>query len=80
MRVPSVTLRANTERPETIHVGANVLHHEADADALHAVMQTQRAKIRTWNNPFGDGRTAERVLDILLKANLPGLDGKAGAV
>jgi len=65
LRVPSVTLRPNTERPETLHVGASVLHHEADAETLAIVMQAQMSKQRNWENPFGDGRTAERVLQIL---------------
>ncbi len=67
LRVPSVTLRANTERPETLHVGSNALHHAADADLLHEVMRTQRARVRDWQNPFGDGRTSERVIDIIIR-------------
>lgn len=65
LRVPSITLRPNTERPETLEVGSSVLHHEADADSLHDAMQKQRAKKRDWHNPFGDGKTSERVMDIL---------------
>ncbi|MEK7655970.1 MAG: UDP-N-acetylglucosamine 2-epimerase (non-hydrolyzing) [Patescibacteria group bacterium] len=68
LRVPSVTLRANTERPETLHVGASVLHSEADGDALFTVMRSQMTKTRDWTNPFGDGKTAERVMDILEKS------------
>jgi UDP-N-acetylglucosamine 2-epimerase (non-hydrolysing) len=66
LRVPSITLRANTERPEALHVGATVLQHEADADALTASMRAQIAKPRDWSNPFGDGHTAERVVDRLV--------------
>jgi UDP-N-acetylglucosamine 2-epimerase (non-hydrolysing) len=65
LRVPAITLRRNTERPETIHVGANVLHHETDADLLAERIRTSIEKPRGWENPFGDGKTAERVLDIL---------------
>jgi UDP-N-acetylglucosamine 2-epimerase (non-hydrolysing) len=65
LRVPSFTLRANTERPETLHVGSNALSYEADAGLLHDVMHAQRSKPRDWHNPFGDGRTSERVMDIL---------------
>jgi UDP-N-acetylglucosamine 2-epimerase (non-hydrolysing) len=75
LRVPTVTLRANTERPETLRVGSNVLHHEADVELLHAVMQAQRAKVRDWENPFGDGRTAIKVLDIMIR-DVPSLDSR----
>ncbi len=65
LRVPSVTLRPNTERPETLHVGASALFHEPNTDALADLMKQQMDKARTWQNPFGDGKTAVRVLDIL---------------
>lgn len=68
LRVPCVTLRPNTERPETIQVGANALFAETDAVRLGQVMRAQMAKPRDWQNPFGDGKTAERVLDILKDA------------
>ena len=68
LRVPTVTLRANTERPETLHVGANVLHSESDEEALFEIMKAQIAKPRDWINPFGDGKTAEYVIDILKKS------------
>lgn len=67
LRVPCVTLRANTERPETLHVGANILHNHPDKDALETVMRKAMAKARHWQNPFGDGKTGERVIDIITK-------------
>ncbi len=70
LRVPSVTLRPNTERPEILRVGASVLCHEADADLLERVMRAQLEKKRDWHNPFGDGKTAGRVLDILGEGRL----------
>ena len=62
--VPCVTLRDNTERPETLEVGSNVL---AGADALRMV---EKAKLMMgcengWKNPFGDGHAGERILDPL---------------
>jgi len=70
LRVPSVTLRPNTERPETLHVGASMLYHEPHVDSLHRAMDEMMAKKRDWQNPFGDGKTADRVLDILTKKPL----------
>lgn len=76
LRVPSVTLRSTTERPETLNVGASVLFHEPDLPAgkagakkLTEVMAAQMAKERNWENPFGDGNTASRVMDILIQKN-----------
>ncbi len=74
LRVPCVTLRANTERPETLHVGANQLHAVPDMESLLAVLESARKKSRDWANPFGDGQTSQRVVDILYKNNLdPGV-------
>ncbi len=69
LRVPSITLRPNTERPETIRVGASVLFHEPDPEHLTAIMHERITANRSWENPFGDGKTAGRVLDILGKAS-----------
>ena len=63
--VPCVTLRDNTERPETIRVGANVL---AGTDPLFILNKTcgmVDKPLRCWKQPFGDGRTAEKILDVL---------------
>ncbi len=65
LRVPCVTLRANTERPETVEVGANVLCPSAEASELLRAVGDARARPRTWANPFGDGKAARRVLDLI---------------
>jgi UDP-N-acetylglucosamine 2-epimerase (non-hydrolysing) len=64
LKVPCVTLRDNTERPETLEVGANML---AGAEPQRIL---EKAKImiengRSWSNPFGDGRAGERIVNIL---------------
>jgi UDP-N-acetylglucosamine 2-epimerase (non-hydrolysing) len=62
--VPCVTMRDNTERPESVDVGANRL---AGADAAR-IVEAAEAMIgvaRDWRQPFGDGRAAERILDAL---------------
>lgn len=62
LHIPCVTIRDRTERPETVDVGANVLVHR-DAEAMVAALNRP---MPTWTNPFGDGHTAERILDIVM--------------
>jgi len=64
LQVPCVTLRDNTERPESVEVGANVL---AGAEPERIVESARRmvAKPRDWPNPFGDGRSGERIVSVL---------------
>jgi UDP-N-acetylglucosamine 2-epimerase (non-hydrolysing) len=64
LRVPCVTLRENTERPETLDIGSNVLAG-TDPDRILAAVRTQLARPRTWENPYGDGTTAKRIADIV---------------
>jgi UDP-N-acetylglucosamine 2-epimerase (non-hydrolysing) len=67
LRVPCVTLRANTERPETVEVGGNVLYAGTNQAELDALVTDLLARSRDWMCPFGDGMTAKRVMDILEK-------------
>lgn len=62
LHIPCVTIRDRTERPETVDVGANVLVHR-DAEAMVAALNRP---MPPWTNPFGDGHTAERILDIVM--------------
>lgn len=66
LKVPCVTLRDNTERPETIEVGSNTL---AGAEPKRILEKTKLMidNDRYWNNPFGDGRAGERIVSILEK-------------
>jgi len=62
--VPCVTLRDNTERPETLEVGSNVLAGtEPQNIAEKAKIMIKNTK--TWKNPFGDGKSGHRIVDIL---------------
>ena len=64
LSVPCVTLRDNTERPETLSVGANMLAG-TDPECILAAAQTMVAMRRGWKNPFGDGTTAKKILNII---------------
>ncbi|GAG69609.1 unnamed protein product, partial [marine sediment metagenome] len=62
--VPCVTLRDNTERPETLDVGSNVL---AGTDPLK-ILQSVRLMMNKrpdWESPFGDGTSGKRIVKIL---------------
>jgi len=65
--VPCVTLRDNTERPESVEVGANQLAG-ADPDKIVSAAREMRGRRGEWENPFGDGKAGERIIDILLAA------------
>ena len=62
--VPCVTLRDNTERPETVEVGSNVL---AGIKSENIVESARRMllKDKGWKNPFGDGKAAERIIKLI---------------
>ena len=64
--VPCVTLRDNTERPETLDVGSNILAG-TDPDRILAAAKASMVKRKGWVNPFGDGKTAEKIMTILEK-------------
>lgn len=64
--VPCVTLRDTTERPETLDVGANQLVG-TDPDAIQTgARQMLDVSAGDWENPFGDGHAAERILETVL--------------
>ena len=59
--VPCVTLRDNTERPETIRVGSNVLA-EAKAESMLRCVRLMKNQNNKWDNPFGDGTSGECIV------------------
>ncbi|WP_457741522.1 non-hydrolyzing UDP-N-acetylglucosamine 2-epimerase [Thermococcus sp.] len=70
--VPCLTLRYNTERPETLKVGANVLVGlEKDRVLMYIekLLNEKEFYKRMANapNPFGDGRAGERIAKILVE-------------
>ncbi len=65
LHVPCVTLRDNTERPETVEVGANIITGNDQKKVLRAVNKMLKAK-RNWYNPFGDGKSSQRICRVLI--------------
>lgn len=63
LRVPCITIRENTERPETLEVGGNVLVGSDEKKLMDAIDHYEHTTIG-WFNPFGDGHSAERMIDI----------------
>lgn len=62
--VPCVTLRYNTERPETIEAGSNII---AGTDPYEIVEKANvmLGRKKCWENPFGDGKAGQRIIQTL---------------
>jgi UDP-N-acetylglucosamine 2-epimerase (non-hydrolysing) len=64
--VPCITIRDNTERPETVHVGANVLISRNKELLLASLSNLPQ----NWENPFGNGDSAKKVIQHILSNHL----------
>jgi len=72
IHVPCLTVRYVTDRPESVQVGANkcvgcdkqVIMRETRNVFNNAIVQEQ---MRTTKNPYGDGGTSKKILNILQK-------------
>lgn len=65
MQVPCVTIRDNTERPETIKAGVNILAG-TNANSILSAAKEMSSKAHDWANPFGDGTAGEKIIDVWL--------------
>lgn len=65
--VPCVTLRENTERPETVEVGANAVSGTSPGRVLRQALRMIERR-GGWRNPFGDGKAGEKIVDYWTKA------------
>jgi UDP-N-acetylglucosamine 2-epimerase (non-hydrolysing) len=61
--VPCVTLRDNTERPETLEVGSNVLAGTRPEEIVK-MTRLMLGKSKSWKNPFGDGKAGRTIVKI----------------
>ncbi len=74
--VPCVTLRDNTERPEAVEAGAARLvgvSTEAIVEGVSTLLTdpAEYAACQIDRNPYGDGRAAERIVDLMLRMLRP---------
>ncbi|GAB6102149.1 UDP-N-acetylglucosamine 2-epimerase (non-hydrolyzing) [Thermococcus atlanticus] len=72
LNVPCLTLRYNTERPETVKAGGNILvglEKERAIGYLTKLIGDEEfyTKMANAPNPFGDGKAGERIAEILLE-------------
>ena len=65
LNVPCVTLRDNTERPETIEVGSNILAG-TEPEMILKCARSMLSRKKDWMNPFGDGKASERIVNIMI--------------
>jgi UDP-N-acetylglucosamine 2-epimerase (non-hydrolysing) len=63
--VPCVTLRDNTERPETLEVGSNILVG-TDSEKMLNRVEKMLTRDNNWKNPFGNGTAGLKIVDILV--------------
>ncbi|HKC04981.1 MAG TPA: UDP-N-acetylglucosamine 2-epimerase (non-hydrolyzing) [Patescibacteria group bacterium] len=66
LKTPCITIRENTERPETIKVGSNILAGTKSENIVRTAEKILKRK-KDWLNPFGDGNSAKRIISILEK-------------
>jgi UDP-N-acetylglucosamine 2-epimerase (non-hydrolysing) len=70
LNVPCLTLRYNTERPETVHAGGNILVG-ADTDKITKnvaqILDDDEIyrRMKDAPNPYGDGSASEKILDAI---------------
>ena len=68
MGVPCLTIRDNTERPETISIGTNAL---VGTDPRNLKPYMNKLLLGKWKKgnipPLWDGKTSKRIVDILIK-------------
>ena len=69
--VPCITLRDETEWPETVSAGANIVVG-ADRDkiisAANRALDTNKPQTQQASGPFGDGQAGRKIVDLILKA------------
>ena len=63
LKIPCITLRDNTERPETINIGANILAGNNPKKILESAVKMSKAN-KKWENPYGED-VGKKIVDIV---------------
>lgn len=67
LNTPCVTLRNNTERPETITAGANFLAGTRPESIVKAASFMSRQNKKKWESPFGSGNAGIKIIHAVKK-------------
>ena len=72
LKIPCITIRPNTERPETVEGGVNFLVRPKTLEILQTIEfvlsdKDILKKMEMFSNPYGDGFSSGRILDIIEK-------------
>ncbi len=69
LRVPCITLRNNTERPETLEFNSNILigmnMKKLELELKKVLSNSDYLTGNSGQNPFGDGKSSERIVHII---------------
>lgn len=65
LKVPCVTIRTETERPESVDVGANIVAGINNPKKILNSAEIMINKKRNWDNPFGDGEAARKIVNLM---------------
>jgi UDP-N-acetylglucosamine 2-epimerase (non-hydrolysing) len=77
LNTPCITLRTTTERPETVLAGGNIIAgvgEEKIKEITNRVLGDKELyeSMKNAKNPLGDGKTAQKIVDILLELHKRG--------
>ena len=64
LKVPLITIRNSTERPETLKIGCNILSNIQDKMVYKHAMKILNRNIK-WKNPYGNGNAAIKSYNII---------------
>ncbi len=70
LKTKCITLRENTERPETVTVGGNIIAG-IQPEKIKASVTKLLDKEVSWSNPFGDGTTGKKCIEIITGKTAP---------
>ncbi len=76
--IPALTLRYNTERPETVTAGGNILvgaNKDAILENANKILNDNEFadKMKNAKNPYGQGDAAQKTVDAIVKFHKEGL-------